>query len=467
MGKASRWFRSLLGSKKSSSGSSPSPSPSPKDKKNNANSAKSSNTVGKNIGGVSQGTHCYGTDGASPNPHPEATLDANKHAIAVAAATAAVAEAALAAAQAAAEVVRLTSGNRPTAAYVSSSSDRRLEWAAVKIQSEFRAYLARRALRALKGLVKLQALVRGRIVRKQSADMLRRMQALARIQARACANRSLVSECSHSGIKASKIHCQGISSSLNKYDSQLRYLSTNHGTNQKRFYSKSNKNENMSRGRMDRGSKWLDRWMEDYARNNYADSNLNMGGDDDEKTDKILEIDTWKPRVNPKGSERSSQSSHQISAWNDNGLGFRTSNSMSRHSSNMKKPNVSLSSEVSSSQSVKFPQEMDQEGKWIVDHSPGIRSSSSKPGSSSRSQRGPFTPNRSECTRSLFSDFPNYMANTESSLAKVRSHSAPRQRMQLKWMNGVYDTDTNSEQSWSLRGSFRGKAYSGSGRIDN
>ncbi|XP_019192145.1 PREDICTED: protein IQ-DOMAIN 14-like isoform X2 [Ipomoea nil] len=459
MGKASRWFRSLLGSKKSSSRS----SPSTKEKKNNANStlsAKSSNTFGKNIGGVSQGTHCYGTDGASPNPHPEATLDANKHAIAVAAATAAVAEAALAAAQAAAEVVRLTSGNRATP---SSSSDRRLEWAAVKIQSEFRAYLARRALRALKGLVKLQALVRGRIVRKQSADMLRRMQAMARIQARACANRSVVSEYSHSGIKASKIHCQGISSSLNKYDSQLRYSSNNHGTNQKRFYSKSNKNETMSRGRMDLGSKWLDRWMEDYARNNYADSNLNMGGDDDEKTDKILEIDTWKPRVNPKGSERTSHSS----AWNDNGVGFRTLNSMSsRHSSNMKKPNVSLSSgEVSSSQSVKFGKEMDQEGKWMVEHSPGIRSSSSKPGSSSRSQRGPFTPNRSECTRSLFSDFPNYMANTESSSAKVRSHSAPRQRMQLKWINGLYDTDTNSEKSWSLRGSFRGKAYTGSGRI--
>lgn len=235
-----------------------------------------------------------------------------------------------------------------------------------------------------------------------------------------------------------------------------------------RCYSKSNKNENMSRGRMDLGSKWLDRWMEEYARNTYADSNLNTGGgDDDEKTDKILEIDTWKPHVNPKGSERASQSSHHFSAWNDNGQGFRTFNSMSRHSSNMKKPNVCLSSgEVSSSQSVKFPQEVDQEGKWIVDHSPGFHSSSSKPGSSSRSHRGPFTPNRSECTRSLFSDFPNYMANTESSLAKVRSHSAPRQRMQLKFVNGVYDTDTNSEKSWSLRGSFRGKAYTGSGRMD-
>lgn len=118
----------------------------PKEKKNNANStlsAKSSNTFGKNIGGVSQGTHCYGTDDASANPHPEATLDANKHAIAVAAATAAVAEAALAAAQAAAEVVRLTSGNRTAPAYVSTSSDRRRECAAVKIQSEFRAYLVR------------------------------------------------------------------------------------------------------------------------------------------------------------------------------------------------------------------------------------------------------------------------------------------------------------------------------------
>ena len=73
------------------------------------------------------------------------SLDANKHAIAVAAATAAVAEAALAAAHAAAEVVRLTSGNGPPAGRPAPAYHPRLAAentaAAVKIQSAFRGYL--------------------------------------------------------------------------------------------------------------------------------------------------------------------------------------------------------------------------------------------------------------------------------------------------------------------------------------
>ncbi|CAA3002708.1 IQ-DOMAIN 1-like [Olea europaea subsp. europaea] len=65
----------------------------------------------------------------------------------------------------------------------------REERASICIQTAFRGFLARRALRALKGLVRLQALVRGHAVRKQAAITLRCMQALVRVQARVRARR--------------------------------------------------------------------------------------------------------------------------------------------------------------------------------------------------------------------------------------------------------------------------------------
>ncbi|XP_076881157.1 protein IQ-domain 26-like isoform X2 [Bidens hawaiensis] len=166
MGKASRWLKGLLGMKKD------------KENINNLDTKEKKRwSFGKPM------TPQAATTGT--NYPPSSWLrtlsvtekEQNKHAIAVAAATAAAADAAVAAAQAAVAVVRLTSlarGNR-----FNGGEER---WAAVMIQTNFRGYLARKALRALRGLVKLQALVRGFLVRKRAAATLYSMQALHRAQ---------------------------------------------------------------------------------------------------------------------------------------------------------------------------------------------------------------------------------------------------------------------------------------------
>ncbi|KAL3533696.1 hypothetical protein ACH5RR_007217 [Cinchona calisaya] len=96
----------------------------------------------------------------------EATEEQRKHVLAVAIATAAAAEAAVAAANAAAEVVRLT--NLPC-----EVERRKRNTAAIKIQSAYRRHLARKALSALKGLVKLQAVIRAEIVRRNVVPKLK------------------------------------------------------------------------------------------------------------------------------------------------------------------------------------------------------------------------------------------------------------------------------------------------------
>ncbi|VAH70474.1 unnamed protein product [Triticum turgidum subsp. durum] len=58
------------------------------------------------------------------------------------------------------------------------------ELAATKIQTAFRGHLARRALRALKGLVRLKSLVQGHSVKRQATSTLRCMQTLSRVQSK-------------------------------------------------------------------------------------------------------------------------------------------------------------------------------------------------------------------------------------------------------------------------------------------
>ncbi|XP_022841815.1 protein IQ-DOMAIN 1-like [Olea europaea var. sylvestris] len=117
----------------------------------------------------------------------EAENEQTKHAYSVAVATAAAAEAAVAAAQAAAEVVRLTAVTQLT-------GKPKEEVAAIKIQTAFRGHLARRALRALRGLVRLKSLVDGPTVKRQTANTLKCMQTLSRVHSQIQLRRLKMSE---------------------------------------------------------------------------------------------------------------------------------------------------------------------------------------------------------------------------------------------------------------------------------
>lgn len=171
------------------------------------------------------------------------------------------------------------------------------------------------------------------------------------------------------------------------------------------------------------GSNWLDHWMEDNVCSKTSDApSLKNGHPDDEKSAKILEVDTWKPRFNSHRSSSSFQTAHHYLSSDHNNENLMAYESPSKRSTKAL-INQSLSSrEVASART--------------ADNSPQAFSASSRTGNGAR--KGPFTPTRSECSWGFFSGYsgyPNYMANTESFRAKVRSQSAPRQRLEFERYN--------------------------------
>lgn len=376
MGKASKWLTNLLSRHRRRSRNKPLPTPhSP-----SATAITAATDVSSFYAGATD------IDGGAS----VSTVDQNKHAIAVAAATAAVAEAALAAAKAAAEVVRLTT-TAPPSGHVSRRWSLE-DFAAVKIQSAFRGYLARRALRALKGLVKLQALVRGHFVRKQSAAMLRRLQALVRVQNRARANRVQSSDSTH-------CRCGSTSSIRDTKGGESTLLASN----------------------------WLENWVEVESSMN-SPSPLKISRADDEKGDKILEVDSWKPNPDPKSKSQKFQPSQRISVQDYYNRSFAASDYLARYSPNdLHKPSASPCAEdVASQKSLYFPLEA-----YTAESSPQQQACSGESrGGNTRKSPLMRTPTRDECSRSFLSAYPSpsFMANTESSRAKSRSQSVPRQR---------------------------------------
>ncbi|KAI3691763.1 hypothetical protein L6452_31565 [Arctium lappa] len=405
MGKTSRFFKSLLGFK--STGGQPSVSDGNnkqpkrrwsfvKSRRENRNPTLRNNS--KSVDGTSFHRHRNDDNCDERTEGDERNEDSNnKRAIALAAATAAVVDAAVVTAQAAAEVVRMTS--RTTGYGV------RYESAAVKIQSCFRAYLARRALRALKALVKLQAVVRGHILRKQTADMMRRLQALIRAQSRVRARALSTKSSSH-------FHHHGPPT-----PEKLEHFP--HAKHDHRHIHKRNGSKSYTRGIISQEKTFFD-------------------GSTDHETDKIVEVDTGESHVITKGRKLFQPDPNQTS------YGYSHSLTTSRGSTAQPTSSSPCAScEVNS-----------------IDYS--IKGDIS-------------TPVKSECSKSClsgYSDHPNYMANTESSRAKVRSLSAPRLRTQFEITNAT-KRDSGSKYAsggtqWvpTIRDSFARKAYPGSGRLD-
>ncbi|CAH1422675.1 unnamed protein product [Lactuca virosa] len=360
MGKASRWFKGLLGMKD-------------KENVNNLNSGdrkdKKRWSFGKplkesqfpppvpaKMSKFNQSS-ATGSDATWLRSYmSETEKEQNKHAIAVAAATAAAADAAVAAAQAAVAVVRLTNQSRGSL-YAGGKEKR----AAVMIQKVFRSHLARKAFRALKGLVKLQALVRGFLVRKRAAATLHSMQALIRAQA--------------------AIRSERARRSFTK-DHELRHR------------------KSIGRFEIERNEFHSKRLSAYESSTNCYDG-----------SPKIVEIDTYRPHTRSRRINTCTSDSGEESQF---------------HSSNI--PSPLPCSNPACISIPEFHNLQDLEWGFAGDEYKFSNTAQSTPRFRSNA---PVTPAKSVCGDGFFrpySNHPSYMASTQSSKAKLRSHSAPKQR---------------------------------------
>ncbi|TKY60824.1 IQ-DOMAIN 14 [Spatholobus suberectus] len=367
MGRAIRWLKGLFGIKTD------------RERKENSNSGTKWCHPDRDSRGL-----CHNPTTIPPNISPaeaawlqsfysQTEKEQNKHAIAVAAATAAAADAAVAAAQAAVAVVRLTSHGNGRDTMFGGGQERS---AVVKIQTVFRGYLARKALRALKGLVKLQALVRGYLVRKQAAATLHGMQALIRAQAtvRSKKSRSLASTKN----EAHRFQTQARRSMERFDDIKSEYIAPIHS----RRLSSS------------------------------FDATMNNNANSIDGSPKIVEVDTGRPK------SRSRRSNTSMSDFGDD-PSFQTL------------PSPLTFTHLSIPNHRNF-----HDSEWgLTGEECRFSTAQSTPRFTNSCSCGsivaPVTP-KSVCTENFiygqYHNFPNYMASTQSFKAKLRSHSAPKQR---------------------------------------
>lgn len=300
--------------------------------------------------------------------------------------------------------------------------------------------------------------MRGQIERKRTAEWLKTMQALLRAQTRATAGRTL--HTSYSSAKqpsTCQLHSSG-PATPEKFESPVKSKSTKHDQQSpvhKRNGSKScvllSGNE---QGQLDEQSwKKVRSLVRTYARN-------------EEKGDRMLEIDSGKPHFTSKRRNLSYSNSEPLGSEHCYSKSLTTTKS-SEHSSSCEVQSHNNNNPLK-------PYEVDETPFCTASNSPQFFSATSKDDGCKRS---PFsTPTKSDGSRSYlrgYSDYPGYMAYTESSKAKARSLSAPKQRPQQyerscsssRYSLNGFEMSRLAAQK-TLQASFTSKAYPGSGRLD-
>lgn len=353
--------------------------------------------------------------------------DHRHHAIAVAVA-----------AEAAIQVARLAKPPVDTSFYPNHDREHQ---AATIIQTAFRGYLARRALKALKGLVKLQALVRGHNVRKQAKMTLKCMQALVRVQARVLDQRfrqslegSRKSTFSDTGSMWNSQYLQDISDrkSMSRDGSSIPddWDERPHTIEEVKAMLQKRKEAALKRERT--LSDAFSQQSRRTGRNSSIGSDADFGekhqwmatkpwdssrgrASTDQSTDpvKTVEMDTSRPySYLPPNLRRSDERQHQ----RPSSPLHRTHQNLSFQFPVTPSPSKTRPIQVRSA-SPRCPRD---EKSYYTAQTPNLRPNNNHSFNGSSHQRARLT--------SGAAPIPNYMAATESALARIRSQSAPRQR---------------------------------------